>query len=76
MSFSLVLLNGSHPGTTLRLDEGAGVFTLGRHLSNDLQLDDDLASRMHARLFLRSGHWHLEDCGSLNGTHVNSQTIQ
>ncbi|MGE0757466.1 MAG: sigma 54-interacting transcriptional regulator [Pirellulaceae bacterium] len=76
MSFSLVLLNGSHAGTTLKLDESAGAFTVGRHISNDLQLDDDRASRMHARLVHRGGHWHLEDCGSLNGTLVNSQIIQ
>src|SRR5262245_43315106 len=76
MSFSLVLLNGGHPGTTLKLDEGTGVVTMGRHISNDLQLDDDRASRMHARLVYRADHWHLEDCGSLNGTYVNSQVIQ
>lgn len=76
MTFSLVLLNGAHPGTTLRLDEQVAVFTLGRHISNDLQLDDDRASRMHARLLYRADHWHVEDCGSLNGTYVNSQVIQ
>src|SRR5262245_34537478 len=76
MSFSLVLLNGSRPGTPLRMDETVGVFTLGRHISNDLPLDDDRASRMHARLMHRANRWHLEDCGSLNGTFVNSQVIQ
>lgn len=76
MTYSLVLLNGSNPGTTLRLDSDPGVVTLGRHISNDLQLDDDKASRMHARISLRGDRWHIEDCDSLNGTHVNSQPIE
>lgn len=76
MAYSLVVLNGSRPGTTLKLDENASVFTIGRHISNDLQLDDDRASRMHVRLSHRAGLWHLEDCGSLNGTFINSQPIQ
>ena len=76
MSFSLVVLNGSRPGTTLKLDQSASVFTIGRHISNDLQLDDDRASRMHVRLSRRADLWHLEDCGSLNGTFINSQPVQ
>jgi Nif-specific regulatory protein len=76
MLCSLVTLNGAHPGTTLQLDSKAALATIGRHISNDLQLDDDRASRMHARLIFRGDHWHLEDCGSLNGTYVNSQPVQ
>lgn len=76
MTYSLVVLNGSRPGTTLKLDETASVFTIGRHISNDLQLDDDRASRMHVRLLRRAGNWQLEDCGSLNGTFINSQPVQ
>ncbi len=76
MSYSLVVLNGSQSGSTLQLDGDPEVVTIGRHISNDLQLDDDRASRMHARLTQRGGRWHLEDCGSLNGTHINSQPVQ
>jgi Nif-specific regulatory protein len=76
MSYSLVVLNGTKPGTTVRLDRDSGVFTMGRHISNDLQLEDDRASRMHARLTVRGDRWHLEDCDSLNGTHVNSQPVK
>lgn len=76
MAFSLVVLNGKHAGTTISLDEGAAVLTLGRHSSNDIQLDDDRASRMHSRVLWRNGSWHLEDCDSLNGTLLNSQPLQ
>jgi len=76
MPYSLVVLNGTKPGSTLRLDGGPAVVTIGRHNSNDLQLDDDRASRMHARLTFRGDRCYLEDCGSLNGTRVNSQPVQ
>lgn len=76
MPHSLVVLNGSAPATTVPLHRQPGVLTIGRHISNDLQLDDDRASRMHARLTLRGDRWHVEDCGSLNGTLVNSQPVQ
>lgn len=76
MTHSLVILNGTRPGTTLRLDQLVTDVTIGRHISNDLQLDDDKASRMHARVSLRGDRWHIEDCDSLNGTHVNSQPIE
>ena len=76
VSFSLVVLNGKHPGTTLELDPATAIVTIGRHISNNLQLDDDRASRMHARVTYRSERWYLEDCDSLNGTQVNSQPVQ
>lgn len=76
MTFSLVVLNGRHTGTTISLDEGTPVITVGRHSSNDIQLDDDRASRMHSRVLWRNGRWHLEDCDSLNGTLLNSQPLQ
>jgi len=76
MTFSLVVLNGRHAGTAISLDEETPVITLGRHSSNDIQLDDDRASRMHSRVLLRNGRWHLEDCDSLNGTLLNSQPLQ
>ena len=75
MPYSLVVLNGKTPGTILPLADSSAV-TIGRHISNDLQLDDDRASRMHARVSHRADSWHLEDCGSLNGTYLNSQPVE
>lgn len=74
-SHSLVVLNGPQPGTIISLDPKVSLVTIGRHVSNDLKLDDDRASRMHARIVFRGDRWHLEDCGSLNGTFVNSQPV-
>jgi len=76
MSYSLVVMNGKHTGDSITLDEQTSPFTLGRHSSNDIQLDDDRASRMHSRIIWRNRRWHLEDCDSLNGTLLNSQPVQ
>jgi DNA-binding NtrC family response regulator len=76
MSYSLMVLNGKAPGTLVSLAPNAQQITLGRHISNDLQLDDDRASRMHARVIYRADRWHIEDCGSSNGTFLNSQPVE
>jgi Nif-specific regulatory protein len=75
MTHSLVLLNGNHAGATHHLDPAQTV-TLGRHSSRDVTLDDERASRLHARICFRADRWHVEDCESTNGSFVNSQPIQ
>ncbi len=76
MVYSLLVVSGASPGTTLRLDATVLAVTIGRESMRDLRLDDDRVSRLHARLVYRANHWLLEDCGSLNGTFVNSQSVQ
>ena len=49
--------------------------TIGRRPDSDVFLDDITVSRDHALLIHRSDHWHLDDCGSLNGTYVNRKRI-
>lgn len=44
---------------------------LGRDTQSDLVIDDDLASRSHARLRPSGRGWIVEDLGSTNGTRVN-----
>jgi Nif-specific regulatory protein len=74
--YSLVVVSGASPGTTLLLDAKIPTVTIGRESVRDLRLDDDRVSRLHARLVHRANHWSLEDCRSLNGTFVNSQSVQ
>jgi hypothetical protein len=50
--------------------------TIGRRPESDIFLDDITVSRDHAVLVLRGGHYHLDDCGSLNGTYVNRTRIE
>ena len=49
--------------------------TIGRRPDSDIFLDDVTVSRDHAVLVRRSGEYHLDDCGSLNGTYVNRRRI-
>ncbi|QDU22805.1 sigma 54-interacting transcriptional regulator [Urbifossiella limnaea] len=53
------------PGTTV---------TLGRSRDNTLVLRDELASRLHAKVYFEDGKWHVRDFG-LNGTRVEGQKI-
>jgi pSer/pThr/pTyr-binding forkhead associated (FHA) protein len=50
--------------------------SIGRRPDSDVFLDDVTVSRDHALLIERSGQWHLDDCGSLNGTYVNRERIE
>ena len=48
---------------------------IGRSPDAAIFLDDVTVSRDHAVLVRRSGHWFLDDSGSLNGTYVNRRRI-
>jgi len=50
--------------------------TVGRRPDSDIFLDDVTVSRDHAILVRRGGDYHLDDCGSLNGTYVNRHRIE
>jgi pSer/pThr/pTyr-binding forkhead associated (FHA) protein len=50
--------------------------SVGRRPESDVFLDDITVSRDHALLIRRSEEWHIDDCGSLNGTYVNRERIE
>ncbi len=50
--------------------------TIGRRPDSDVFLDDITVSRDHALLIKRADDWHMDDCGSLNGTYVNRARIE
>jgi hypothetical protein len=49
--------------------------SIGRRPDSGVFLDDVTVSRDHALLIHRGDQWHLDDCGSLNGTYVNRSRI-
>lgn len=49
--------------------------SIGRRPECDVFLDDVTVSRDHAVLVKRGEQWHIDDCGSLNGTYVNRSRI-
>lgn len=75
MPFSLVQLNGVTPGTSITLDPEGPPVTIGRDPQRDFPVDDHLCSRLHCRLWFDGSGWRVEDCGSRNGTFVNSRKI-
>jgi hypothetical protein len=50
--------------------------SIGRRPDSEVFLDDITVSRDHALLIHRGDQWHLDDCGSLNGTYVNRKRIE
>ncbi|HEY5343697.1 MAG TPA: FHA domain-containing protein [Solirubrobacteraceae bacterium] len=50
--------------------------SIGRRPDAEVFLDDVTVSRDHALLIRRGEQWHLDDCGSLNGTYVNRSRIE
>jgi FHA domain/zinc-ribbon domain len=49
--------------------------TVGRRPESDIFLDDVTVSRDHALIVRRGEEYHIDDCGSLNGTYVNRRRI-
>jgi hypothetical protein len=50
--------------------------SLGRHLDNDVIVDDSRVSRRHAQLRRRYGRYVIYDLGSMGGTSVNGYPVQ
>jgi hypothetical protein len=63
-----------------RVGESFGVngerMSIGRRPDSDVFLDDVTVSRDHAIIVRRGNDYHLDDCGSLNGTYVNRHRIE
>lgn len=74
-----------HPEVILTISDGAGKgsripvqsrrFTIGRNPDNDLSIQDSSLSRRHAVIENFSGVIQISDCGSQNGTRVNSDPV-
>lgn len=59
-------------GTELYVDKDCPAVTMGRHVVNDIVVDDVIASRSHARIEYRRGKFVLVD-QSTNGTYVSHE---
>jgi transcriptional regulator with GAF, ATPase, and Fis domain len=51
-------------------------YTMGRAGTNRIVLKDDLCSREHAEVYFTDGRWRLRDLNSLNGTRIDSETLE
>lgn len=70
----LVVTRGATAGAKYALDQAA--VSIGRHPDSEIFLDDVTVSRHHARILTEgSGHYRIEDAGSLNGTYMDGERV-
>jgi diguanylate cyclase (GGDEF)-like protein len=69
----LLRMDGVGAGQVLSI--GQTPFTMGRHATNQLPIDDDSISRFHARFVCEEGRYFVEDLGSRNGTFLQGKRI-
>jgi len=74
-SFSLRFLAGTYQGGSVQVEWGREV-VIGRAPGVDVQLEDDLTSRRHARIGWEAGQPVIEDLASTNGTFVNGERVR
>jgi diguanylate cyclase (GGDEF)-like protein len=70
----LIRMDGAHEGELVTLEQTP--FTVGRHPTNSLRVDDDSMSRFHSRVVRDAGNFYVEDLGSRNGTFVQGKRVQ
>jgi hypothetical protein len=58
-----------------RIELHEGHYVLGRHLENDIVLNDTNVSRKHAEFVCAAGEVMVHDLGSTNGTKVNGVVV-
>jgi hypothetical protein len=71
----LIFETGPAKGTTVRL-ESDRIYVFGRDEAAEVQIDSELASRVHAKLRGKDGRYFLKDSESSNGTYVNDVRIR
>jgi pSer/pThr/pTyr-binding forkhead associated (FHA) protein len=69
----LIGANGAFRGR--RIDIPGGRSTLGRDPTNNIIVNDDSVSLVHARLVEKSGEWRVLNLLSTNGTWINSKKV-
>ena len=69
----LEIVEGDDAGRQTPLE---GSLEIGREASTGLAIDDEQASRVHARVTAQGDHALVEDLGSTNGTYLNGQPVE
>jgi hypothetical protein len=71
----LRFISGKYQGGEFPLSEGVRV-VVGRSSDLDMVLVEEMVSRRHAYIQMRTGVVHVEDLGSTNGTFVNGERVE
>ena len=72
----LAVEKGKQSGLRFEVPDDAAPTILGRASGADIVLDDERASRHHARIFRQRGQWIIEDLGSRNGILWHGRAIR
>ncbi|HET8644525.1 MAG TPA: FHA domain-containing protein [Vicinamibacteria bacterium] len=63
-------------GSKVEFALNAAVMTVGRDETADIQVDEPLVSRLHARIERRGAEYVVLDLGSTNHTRVNGEMVR
>lgn len=69
----LLRMDGVQAGQIIGLEQWP--FTVGRHPTNQLRVDEDSISRFHARIVRNGDEYTVEDLGSRNGVFVGGKRV-
>jgi diguanylate cyclase (GGDEF)-like protein len=69
----LLRMDGVQAGQIIGMEHWP--FTVGRHPTNSLRVDEDSISRSHARILRNGDEYTVEDLGSRNGTFVGGKRV-
>jgi pSer/pThr/pTyr-binding forkhead associated (FHA) protein len=72
MILSLVIQNGIRKTNKVL---HTNVIQIGRHPTNNLQLESETVSAKHAIIRHINNHWWIEDLNSTNGTYINNVRV-
>ena len=75
MSFSAQLIWKTPDGDEQTFPLREPVATVGRDEQSDVQLEEPLVSRNHARIERREGVFYVQDVASTNWTRVNGEVV-
>ena len=74
MVAKLILIKDDKPIDQIAV--GTKPLTIGRKSECDIPIKDPAVSGNHARIFVKSGFFVIEDLGSTNGIHVRGEKVQ
>jgi diguanylate cyclase (GGDEF)-like protein len=69
----LLRMDGVNAGQVVSIAQAP--FSMGRHPTNQLPIDDDSISRFHARFIKENDEYLVEDLGSRNGTFIQGKRV-